>query len=59
MRDNPINWLRLWLHCLVHWHRSAFTSGGHSPTIGCYDCDYGQKKYEKTIKWRNERWNTE
>jgi hypothetical protein len=41
MRDNPVNCIKLWWHCLIHWHRECQIGGGSNPEIGCYDCDYG------------------
>ena len=39
MKYNSINVIRLWWHCLIHWHQSGLISGGHNPEIGCMDCE--------------------
>ena len=31
--------LRLWWHCLTHWHRSEALYGANGLIIRCYDCE--------------------
>lgn len=50
MNYSTVNWVRLWWHCLTHFHRAVWVDKlmlndkYYKTNVECFDCDYGKDK---------------
>ncbi len=51
MKKNFKNIIKLWWHCLIHFHQSIeFTTKGEATEIWCHTCGYGKSEKIRKIE---------
>lgn len=56
-QDRVIKIIKVWFHCLIHWHRMGCTKTVRHTYDYCADCDYGcDDDFIKVIKniWKGK-----